>query len=720
MSISSLDISVGDAFTIHMGDVTLTPGQATMASVTGATVTTNLLSGFQTISLGAFTLTQQGFSLSNLSFTPAGSAITIGSFASISSPVFNVDSFILSGSTVTSSITFSGSLTIFPGNSNVTSSVTNLQAQFAFSSVSGSGALTLTADSFSLTVDKQLTISASGLTFTPDQTTILHVDTASVTLAQLNGLTGTISGLDIQNNGFTIASATVSVTNVNFNLGGVVAFSTTPSVTLTNISYTIGGSLGGTVTLNPTTVTLSVGPANASGTFSGDYNIKTGTLNGELDSFSLNLDGFVSITGTSSLVVLYQPATDGSATFYMGGQGLTLLMGSGSGVNSVGVVVSNASFALGVFKAATVAGGAITYAFDASGGISIVGLPANSVTFSAANVEVRANNTGGAIDQFVSVDNLPADAVHLFFTGNEQSLIASGLQLTIGSLVTITGNFGFQTFTDPNTSLTDVIIGASDVTAILGTTSTNLTITGASLGLLILPSATNTYAVVASGGSDTLNGVPGLSVSASGLTVKVNTTGIDPTTITGLPPSLTTPDGTLLLDFGGLGSGNIIAVEGSITLNIAGFISLKGDFGFQTFTDSNSVQDIIVVAENVNAMVGSASSVNLSIIGASLELVIVPGVSGGYSLIANGGVDTLNGVPDLTLSASDLSVRINTLGIDPTTLGLPSSIPTVDGVVVPDFSSVGALNIKNILVDLTLNVTNFSHAARLVRLPGLC
>ena len=706
ISVSSLDIAVGDAFTIHMGGVTLNPGQASgiIATTNSATITAGIFGGFETFDLiGAFNLTQSGFSVSNISFTPVGSTVSIGSFLSFSSPTFTVNNFTLSGTTVTSSITFSGTLSLFPGNSNFSSSFTNLQANFDFTSTAGLGALTFTADSFSFSVDNQLTVSAGAITVAPDQTNIIQVGTASVILTQLNGLSGTISGLDIQSNGFTLASATVTAP-VLTNLGGVILFTTAPAVTLTNFSYTVGGSLSGTVSLAPTTVTLNPGDGiTASGTFSGDYNIKTGTLNATLNSFSLKISDFVSISG-DNLVVLYQPATDGSATFAIGGQNVTVLMGSGSGANSVGVEVSNATFALEIFQASP--GSTPNYAFDVNGAISIVGLPANSVTFSAANVDVRFDNAG-PVDDFVNVDSNPSDAMHLFFSANEQSFLATGLQLTVGNFVTVTGDFGFQAFTDSTTNLTDVVIGASNVNAVLGTSGTNLTITGASLGLLILPGASSsTYLLVANGGTDTLNGVPGLSISATGLTVKDNPTGLDPSTVSGLPASVTTPDGSVLFDFSGLGSGPVTAIEGSITLNVAGFLSLSGDFGFQTFVDSNSSTDIVIGAQNINVTLGTAST-NLTINNASLQAVIVPGASGGYALVANGGTDTLNGVPGLSLSASSLSVKINTLGIDPTTLGIPASIPTPDGPLTLDFSTVGATNIKDIEGDLILTVANF-------------
>lgn len=710
ISLSNVDISVGDAFIIHLGDITLQPGQATMASVSDASISSKLVSGFGEVSIGSFDLTQQGFALTNVNF---GSLLTvsIGGFLELQDASFKINSFSLDNGVLSSDISLTvGGLELFPGNANISSSFTHLQFQFDLSSATGTGALTITADSFSLSLANQLTISADTITLTPGRATILDLVSAQVLFAPLNGLVGNINGLTIQDNGFTLSSATFTSQNVDFDLGGVVSFASAPGITLTDVSYTIGGDLGGVVSFDPITVGLDFGVATAAGTFSGDYNLKTGVLNAAIDSFSLNIPGFISING-SNIVLSYQPATDGSAKFDVGAAGVTVLMGDDSGPNAVGVQIGDATLALVIFKAASGNGGGITYALDASGSISLVGLPADTLSFTANNVEVRANNTGGTVDEMVNVDSNPDNAVHVYFTANEQSLMASGLTLTVGSLVTVQGDFAFQAFTDPDTNLTDVAIAAANVSAVLGNSTTNLTISGASLGLVILPttSGTSTYALVANGGTDTLNGVTGLSVSASGLTVKVNTTGLDLTTNSAVPASIQTPGGLVDLDFTGLGSGDVIAVEGAISLNIAGFVSLQGDFAFQTFTDVNNANDIAIGAKNINLTLGTDST-NLSITGASLYVVIIPGTANTaatYALVVNGGVDQLNGVTGLSLSASDLRVRINTTGVDPTTLGAPTTLPTPDGDIAVDFTGMGAGNTKDIQGALTLTVLDF-------------
>ena len=97
--------------------------------------------------------------------------------------------------------------------------------------------------------------------------------------------------------------------------------------------------------------------------------------------------------------------------------------------------------------------------------------------------------------------------------------------------VTLHGSFGFQAYVDSVTGFTDIAIGATGINVTLGTPDVNLQITGASLGLLIVAgtgASNSTYALVANGGTDTLNGITGVSFVGDGLAVKINNLGVDP------------------------------------------------------------------------------------------------------------------------------------------------------------------------------------------------
>ena len=711
IGIPNLDIAIGEALTIHLGNVTIQPADDVILSLDEATVSSNLFSGLGTATITDFELTKTGFSLGSFTIDALlDKTLSLGGFlefGSVSIVVTDLKVDTQADPILTGSIAVTvGDMVLFPGNSVLTSSFGNITIAYDFASPGAIGQLTITTESFSLNIGNQLSLSGEGLVITPDQETIATLQSATLTLTSLNNLTATIADLAIQKNGFSIASATVTTGDIT--LGGLFSL-TAPEVTFTNVSYVMGGGLSGEVEFQAA-ATLNLGGAiqTTASQITANYNFETHVFNASIENFEVNVGGFVSITG-SGVAVSYQPADDGTSKILVGATGMTVLMGAGSGSSAVGVQISDANLALAIFKSTD---GTITYALNATGGIALVGLPADTLSFSADSVTVRVNNAG-AVEELVNVDSDPDHAVALLYEANEKSLLVSDLTLTIGSFVTLTGDFGFQTFTDSETGLTNIAIGAANVNAVLGAADTNLTITGASLGLLIRPGAgvdPTTYALIANGGTDILNGVPGVSLSASGLKVKVNTTGLDPETLANLPQNILTPDGSLPIDFSELGAGDILSVEGSITLNLANFLSLKGDFAFQTFTDPNSgLKDIVIAATNVDTVLGTEST-NLTITGASLGLAILAGANGSpstYLLVVNGGTDTLNGIPGLELNASGLKVRVNTTGVDPTTLPIPQTLTTPGGSLDLDFSDLGSGLVKDVQGSITLTVAGF-------------
>ena len=771
LDIGSVNITAGDAFTIQLQGLVLTPGNASsggsIATWSSATVDTSLISGVSSFTLNSsdFQLTSQEISLSNINLTPSGGiSATIGNYISLQGFQFDITSFTINSTgTITSSMSASAtSLTLFPGDSSIISSTINgLAFNFDFSN-SGIGALSITASSFSITLADQMTISATGtvtdpITFTPDAQTILSLGstaTINVSFADLSGLAGTIGGLTITQTGFDIASATLSYTPTTpLDLGGVLDFSGTPSVTLTNVSYTLGGSLGGLVAFNSGTVTLNMGSVaagaiTASGTFSGSYDLETSTLTGNLTNGTgplISVPGFVSVSG--NLALMYQPGTSGTTTFLIGGNDINLFLGYDGGTTPVGLQISNAAFGLVIYDTS----GTLTFAFDAtSSGISFSGLPnlpgssSSPLTFSAGSVQVEFNDTNGVVKQAVNVDGNPADAIQLNFAGNITSLAVSDLTLNVAGIITLSGNFGFQTVPDSTNpaQIDDLVIGATDVNAMIGTTSgPNLQINGASLGLVVvLPvdGSSTTLALMVNGGTDSLNNVPGLSISSytlssssvsfTGLSIDLNTT---PNGLGGsawsLPNNLqsvviTTPDSSMTLDFTAAGtdpvnfstlqpgssSNPFIGVLGPLELDIAGVVTLSGEFSFDSFTPVGSTtSDILIGGTDINATIGT-STANFSITNASLAVVVVPGTAPAlptYALEATGGF-SLNGFPALTLSGS-ASLEINDTGVEPSTL-VPSgiTIPTLNGnvsasTVFSNFTSNS--NITDIEGSLTLD-----------------
>ncbi len=363
------------------------------------------------------------------------------------------------------------------------------------------------------------------------------------------------------------------------------------------------------------------------------YNLATEALSLTLASFSLSLADFANITA-STVTLTYTPATDGSSEFLVGATGVGVFMGTGTSPNQVGVNVTDGTLAVAIFDSA----GTITYALDITGTAAILGLPANSISVTPGNIEFR-QNTAGTVSTMVPDGTT---SIPLSFAGNETDVLAKGLGVSVGTFASITGDFGFSQFTVSGGD-TYLAIAAENVTAAVSAGDVSLTVTGASLGLLIDTSAMSpSYALVANGETDSLTGVPGLTLTGTGLAVRVRN-GLDPSTLSSdLPSGVITPDGTVSLDFSGLGSGtsDVTDVEGTVTLAIANFVSISGSFGFEQFSD-NGANYLAVGGSGLDVVLGT-SNTNLTLTQFGLGLVIDPGITTTQTDTSNGTTSSIS------------------------------------------------------------------------------
>ncbi len=699
--ISNLDISLGDLLTIDLGSVDLTPAESTMFSASNVTVTANLFSGMS-LTLPSFSLTQTGFSISGADFT-TNSAVSIGNFLTIAGVAIDVNNFTLNTQDTpkfTASVTLTpGTMTLFPGSNLVTSTITGLTGSYDFSGANSTGQLSLSAGTVSLSLFNQVTLTANTVSFTPDQSTLTTIGTATLTLPTLSSLAVTVTGLAIQRTGFTIVSASATLAS-NLTLGGLLTL-TTPSVSLANISYTVGGTLSGEVGFSGG-ASLQFGSALSASvaSVSGGYNLATGVLSLALSTFGLNLAGFANVSA-STVALLYTPQSGATQSeIQIGATGVEAFMGTGTGSGRVGVDLTGGTIASVIFNSA----GTITYALDVTGTANILGLPANTISVTLGAVEFR-KNTAGAVSTSVTVGSA---SVPLNFTANETDALATGFSISVSSFASITGDFGFSEFTA--SSHTYLAIGAENVTAAVSAGGVSVMAGGASLGLLIDTGTPSNYALVANGGTDSLTGVTGLTLSGTGLTVRVRQ-ALDPSTLT-LPTGVVTPDGTVNFDFSNLGSGtgNVTDVEGTATLAVTNFVSISGSFGFQQFSDGGATY-LAVGASGVNVVLGN-STTNVTLSNVNVGLIVKPGINGAgatYALDATGSSATLNGVTDLTLRATSLLVLVRN-GLDVSgDSNIPTSVQSPAGAVTLDFSGLGSgtTNVTDIEANATLAVNNF-------------
>ncbi|MHB1421755.1 MAG: hypothetical protein ACYC3I_00885 [Gemmataceae bacterium] len=243
--------------------------------------------------------------------------------------------------------------------------------------------------------------------------------------------------------------------------------------------------------------------------------------------------------------------------------------------------------------------------------------------------------------------------------------IQGNVSLSIGGFASLQGSFNVQETTlPPGTGDPILSIGVSNVNAVIGTADTNLTLSNASLAMMIQD---GNYALESTGGTIALNGIPDLSLSASGLQIQIEH-GLDPTKITG---ASTTING---IDLTTLGSGDKTQVSGSASINVANFVSLSGNFTFsETSTpDANgkgTTTEILVGATNVDASIGTEDSSGnltqgLQITDASLGLVIYRDSEAShatYALQTSAEQIAVVGLTGFTLSGG-VSVAINKTG----------------------------------------------------------
>jgi hypothetical protein len=167
----------------------------------------------------------------------------------------------------------------------------------------------------------------------------------------------------------------------------------------------------------------------------------------------------------------------------------------------------------------------------------------------------------------------------------------------------ITGSATIAVEKETSGDLTTLLVQASAATAFLGTGASTadaaddmgvrLANGGMDLGILKnTATGSSTYAFAARGTAE-LVGIP--SVSVSGTIVARRSTAVEP----------------ILLDFGTAEAADDVTVlpgstqfGGSVSLAVAGFTTLSGDFGFEKET-AGSTTKIKLAATNVNAFLGS-------------------------------------------------------------------------------------------------------------------
>ena len=317
---------------------------------------------------------------------------------------------------------------------------------------------------------------------------------------------------------FYTSGATPSTTYA-FQAGGSLSL-----VGFSGIGLTVSGNVLATSNNSTSSVTESIAvdstPADNIG-----LSVAANTTTVNTSGVTISIASFVNITGnfgfstttTGNVSTLAITADNVNASLSAGNVSVTV------GDAGLGLIIVTANTNTPTPTTETVG----SYALIADGGTdTLAGIP--NLSFSASGLQVLLNNTGVDPDTLPGASQIDGNLTTGFsaFDQSDANIedVEGTISLNIANLVSLQGNFVFEEIT-PQGGATEIIAGASDVDATIGTTSTNVSINGASLSLLIVPGSSggaNNYAIIASGGMDSINGITDLKVTANGLMVEVN------------------------------------------------------------------------------------------------------------------------------------------------------------------------------------------------------
>ncbi|MDB5857653.1 MAG: hypothetical protein JWQ76_1342, partial [Ramlibacter sp.] len=391
----------------------------------------------------------------------------------------------------------------------------------------------------------------------------------------------------------------------------------------------------------------------------------------------------------------------------IGGTGLSGQVGLNTGsTDFIGLAANNVELALGLFTDAAndargwrgVKAKTGQVAFEGMAGLTLVG----------NNLDIVGNLATNPLDPVldfgttsVNVATGPASSITLDMAGARGTLLeASGtLDVDAFGFFHVSGGFAFERST---TSLTladgEVVdaqmftIGAANADAFVGVggdraDKVGLDLHGVAFGLALasdVADPTRSWtSLSASATSIAVVGVEGLTLSASDLTVAVNSASMGEPVVDYAAQSLvvaTGPGTSITLDMDGQ-RGTLLEARGTLSVDAFGFFQVSGSFALTKSTESVTLDDGSVVpsvdlltlgADGVHAFAGvdggtpQAVGLDLDDVGFALALMReqLPAASASVArqwsaLQASAGSASLVGVSGITASVSSVFVRVN-------------------------------------------------------------
>ncbi|MFM8474422.1 MAG: beta strand repeat-containing protein, partial [Planctomycetaceae bacterium] len=274
--------------------------------------------------------------------------------------------------------------------------------------------------------------------------------------------------------------------------------------------------------------------------------------------------------------------------------------------------------------------------------------------------------------------------------------VSGRLSLTVSQFLHAEGTFAIRKSvgalsigTDSTATAVDLLtIGVSDVSAFAGVNggknnAMGLALGNVDLGIAVATSQTDSSlqwtALKATVGNIGVVGINGLTASASGLSVNINRAARNGQIVDFSRTPLTIPIGSvsdITLNYAAA-DGPMLRATGTLDLDLFGFVSLSGSFAMQKSSDqlvladgNSTVQDVDLLTiggRNINAFAGvnGGSSDRMGLALSNVEFGLAMATSKAdptrqwTALSATAGGVEIVGIPNVTLSAEDLTLSIN-------------------------------------------------------------
>ncbi|MFN0077230.1 MAG: DUF4347 domain-containing protein, partial [Prosthecobacter sp.] len=402
--------------------------------------------------------------------------------------------------------------------------------------------------------------------------------------------------------------------SASFNLGSGFASATATSVNVAynntgaDVNTTVGATVGG--------IAVTAG-----------IEVDDGTTAVVVTGLSASIADYVTLSGDFG----FQKNSNGDLIVASSNASARLEVGS---VIKVGV--NNATIGLIVLANEKMA-------FEASGGSAIVSLGSGFASATATSVSVQYNNTGANVNTTatVSVDGTTVNGT-INVADGVTAVSVTGLNATISSFVTLTGDYGFK-----KTSGGDLLVVAQNAGATLNAgTSIQLGVSGATFGMLV--KADGKIALQADGAAVLNLGSGIASATATSVTVSYNNTGAD--------VAMTATVGAVSAPINVLNNTTTITATG-LNATISQFVTLTGNFGFQKTAGG----DINVTANSASATL-TAGSLNIGVTSAALGMILK--ADGKIAMQASGTLAMNLGAGFASVSATSVTVAYNNTGAD--------------------------------------------------------